>query len=124
VTPEQAIRDRLFVCIQETPETLKEIAATIGANYSYLSGLRSKHNPDIKASLIAAFCTHYHYSAEWIITGHGERKAQASQSQLDRIENTLDAIITSLLDSMLFSNHSNQMSDLQKLMNEARRRKN
>ena len=123
MTEEQAIRKRLFSCIDECGETLKEVAIATKSNYSYLSALRSKDNPEIKASLIAAFCKKYKYSPVFIIMGAGKKKQEHS-SQLDRIEDTLDNIITTMLDSMTSSKHQNQMTDLQKLMNEARKRKN
>ena len=123
MTEEQAIRKRLFSCIDECGESLKDVAIATQTNYSYLSSLRTKNNPEIKASLIAAFCKKYKYSSSFIILGAGKKKQEPS-TQLDRIEDTLDNIITTMLDSMTSSSHQNQMSDLQKLMNEARKRRN
>jgi hypothetical protein len=126
MTEEQAIRNRLFSCIDLCGETLKEVAQATGTNYSYLSALRSRDNPEIKASLIGSFCKKYGFSPAHIILGFGPQKAekQKSNTQLDRIEDTLDRIITSLIDGMLSSSHTNQMTDLQKLIKEAKGRKN
>ena len=126
MTEEQAIRDRLFSCIDDCQETLKEIAAKTGINYSYLSGLRSKPNPEVKASLIAAFCKKYGYSPAFIILGKQPKKPEKEKpsGQLDRIEDTLDDIITTLLEALTTSKHQGKMTDLTKLMAEARKRKN
>lgn len=123
MTEEQAIRKRLFSCIDECGETLKEVATATSTNYSYLSALRTKDNPEIKASLISTFCKKYKYSPIFILLNQGKKK-QENSSQLDRIEDSLDNIITTLLDAVTSSKHQNRMTDLEKLMNEARKRKN
>lgn len=53
----------------------------------------------------------------------GEKKAQQDKSQMDRIEAILDEIILKLLDGLLMPKHL-QNTDLQKLITDARKRKN
>jgi hypothetical protein len=122
MTEREAIRARLFVCIDGCGDTLKEVALRTETNYSYLSALRNKKNFDISAHFIAAFCKTYHYSPNWIIVNQGDKKI-TDGSQLDRIEKILDELILKLLDGLLLPKHL-QNTDLQKLIHDARKRKN
>ena len=126
MTEEQAIRNRLFTCIDQSGSTLKEVAQATGTNYSYLSALRTRQTPEVKASLIAAFCRHFHFSPIYILTGKGPAKdtQKSSQAQLDRIEDAIDRVITALVDGMLNANSTQGLSDIQKLLKDARGRKN
>jgi transcriptional regulator with XRE-family HTH domain len=74
---EKAIRDRFLECVNHAAEingsSVSEIAVNIGSSRAYFSQLKSKENPEVRASLIADFCLTYGYSATYIITGEGSR---------------------------------------------------
>lgn len=130
MTDREAIRKRLFACIDECGETLKEVAAKTKCNYSYLSGLRTKDNFDISAQLIGSFCRHYGYSPTWIILGNGQKKEQKPDRKLDKLERMMqqlldrDEMLEKLLDGLLTPKILQKNDDLNKLIAEARKRRN
>ncbi len=135
MTEQEAIRSRLFQAIDQCGETLKEVAERTGTNYSYLSSLRSKPNFDISALLIAKVCKAYKINPTWILTGKGEPKAGKAPGgdiakRLQSIEDSLQALmqrdqmLEMLLEALLTPKPMQKLTDLQKLMTEARRRKN
>jgi exonuclease V gamma subunit len=104
MTEKEAMRARLYQAIDECGDTLRDVARHIGADYTYLSALRTKSNYILSAHYIAAFCKHYHYSPTWILLGQGKPKAEHND-QLDRIEKILDELIMKLLDGLLTPKH-------------------
>lgn len=123
MTEKEHMRLRLFECIDECGETLKEVAKATGTNYSYLSYLRNKNNFDISAHFIASFCTIYKYSPTWIILGTGDKKI-TGDTQLDRIESLLDDVILKLLDDMLTPPQLQGSKNLKKQIADALKRRN
>jgi hypothetical protein len=85
---EAAIRDRFIKCLQEVKKTESQvsIARTIGCTPEYLSALPKKKSPKLPASVIAAFCVKYHYSAIYIITGRGDRKTVAPEKTAQQLK--------------------------------------
>ena len=135
MTEQEAIRSRLFQAIDQCGETLKEVAERTGTNYSYLSSLRNKTNFDISAILIAKFSKAYKVNPIWLLTGKGEMKQPKApggdiSKRLQSIEDSLqalmqrDQILEMLLEALLTPKPMQKLTDLQKLMTEARRRKN
>lgn len=125
MTERDAIRARLFTCIDECGETLKEVARATGTNYSYLSALRHKENFDISAHLVSTFCKNYQYNPTWILLGKGDKKLKAKEAkQLDRIEGMIDEIVLKLLEALMTPKNTMANDDLNKLIMEAKKRKN
>jgi transcriptional regulator with XRE-family HTH domain len=123
MTEREHLRARLFACIDDCGDTLKEVAAATGVNYSYLSSLRNKKAFDISAHFVATFCRIYRYSPAWVMLGVGDRKA-SDDPQLDRIELMLDEVVLKLLDGLLTPAHLRNTDEISKLIGEAKRRKN
>jgi hypothetical protein len=136
MTEQEAIRSRLFQAIDQCGETLKEVANRTETNYSYLSALRNKTNFDISATLIAKVSKHYKINPIWLLTGKGDMKATKPAAggdiskRLQSIEDSLQALmhrdqmLEMLLEALLTPKPMQKLTDLQKLMTEAKRRKN
>ena len=134
MTEQEAIRSRLFQAIDLCGETLKEVAERTDTNYSYLSSLRTKTNFDISVTLLLKVARKTNTSPLWLLTGKGEPKATKAEknlaTRLQSIEDSLQALmhrdqmLEMLLEALLTPKPMQKLTDLQKLMTEARRRKN
>lgn len=130
---QDAIRKRLFIAIDQCGDSLKDICIKTDTNYSYLSALRKKKNFDIPAKLVANFCAVYHVNPAWILLGQGTPKGDIPPdiiSRLDQLDANMkalfnrDTMLETLLGGLLKPSFINKPSDLTKLLNEAKKRKN
>lgn len=99
LTTDKAIRDRLFLCINELSESEREIADKVNSHSPYFSNLKKTETPKVPGLLIAKFCLIYGYNAHWILTGQGKKKYK--ERYIMTKEDKLIEIIGDLLNALL-----------------------
>jgi transcriptional regulator with XRE-family HTH domain len=112
---ERAIRDRFLECVNHAAQkntSVSEIAVKLGSSRAYFSQLKTKENPEVRASLIADFCLTYGYSPTYIITGEGSKFSK---------EERLIEIIGKLFDALLELKPKNP-SAIAELIDEVKKR--